>query len=208
MRFVSFQASIVAHPDHPKSADLAGLIDALLAGAIEFIVVGGASAVLHGALAMTQDLDIVYRMTPENFARLTTVLDRLQAYVRELGQRRLRPDASHLASGGQINLLTTLGPLDLLGRLHDGRGYDDLVPHSEVLSDAAGASHRSADTDRNQIQRRAREGSARHPDASRAAPRTRALVNGSTAPPSRGVCAPARLGPRVVEQCSTALLRR
>jgi hypothetical protein len=112
------------------------LIDALLAGAIEFIVVGGASAVLHGALTMTQDLDIVYRMTPENLARLSAVLDRLQAYVRELGQRRLRPDASHLASGGQINLLTTLGPLDLLGRLHDGRGYDDLVPHSEVLSDA------------------------------------------------------------------------
>lgn len=25
--------------------------------------------------------------------------------------------------------------MDLLGRLHDGRGYDQLLPHSEVLSD-------------------------------------------------------------------------
>jgi hypothetical protein len=40
-----------------------------------------------------------------------------------------------LTSGGQLNLLTTLGPLDLLGRLHDGRGYFELMPHSEVLSD-------------------------------------------------------------------------
>jgi len=42
-----------------------------------------------------------------------------------------------LAGGGQLDLLTTLGPLDLLGRLHDGRGYDELLPHSEVLSEGA-----------------------------------------------------------------------
>ena len=119
----------------PKRADLAGLIDALLSGRVEFIVVGGAGAVLHGALTMTQDLDIVHRMTPENAERLKSVLDRLDAYVREAGRRRIHPEITHLISGGQINLLTTLGPLDLLGRLHDGRGYDDLLPHSEVVSD-------------------------------------------------------------------------
>ncbi len=46
---------------HPKQADLAALIDALQAEGVEFIVVGGASAILHGALAMTQDLDVVHR---------------------------------------------------------------------------------------------------------------------------------------------------
>jgi hypothetical protein len=117
---------------HPKLTDLAALIDALLAGQIEFIVVGGASAILHGALAMTQDLDVVHNMAPANVARLAAELD---AIVRDPGERHLRPQPEHLSGGGQLNLLTTLGPLDLLGRLHDGRGYDELLPHSEMLSD-------------------------------------------------------------------------
>lgn len=120
---------------HPRQADLAGLIDALQDAAVEFIVVGGASAILHGALAMTQDLDIVHRLTAENVARLAAVLARLDAFVREPGDRRLRPQTAHLSSGGQLNLLTSLGPLDLLGRLHDDRGYDQLLAHSEVLTD-------------------------------------------------------------------------
>ena len=120
---------------HPKQADLAALIDALQAGGLEFIVVGGASAILHGALSMTQDLEVVHRLTSENLARLATVLTRLDAFVREPGQRWLRPAAEHLGAGDQLSLLTALGPLDLLGRLHDGRGYDELLPHSEVSTD-------------------------------------------------------------------------
>ena len=122
---------------YPQQADLAALIDALQAERVEFIVVGGASAILHGALAMTQDLDIVHRLTTENIARLATVLTRLDAFVREPRQRRLRPQAEHLGAGGQLNLLTSLGPLDLLGRLHDGRGYEELLAHSEVATDGA-----------------------------------------------------------------------
>ena len=60
---------------HPTHADLAGLVDALLGGAVDFIVVGGASAILHGALAMTQDLDVVHDMTvPSGTARGVAVL--------------------------------------------------------------------------------------------------------------------------------------
>jgi hypothetical protein len=51
---------------HPAQADLDALIQALLAANIEFIVVGGAAAVLHGAPITTQDLDIVRRRTAEN----------------------------------------------------------------------------------------------------------------------------------------------
>lgn len=119
----------------PVRADLGALVNALLASEVEFIIVGGAAAVLHGALAMTQDLDIVHRMTTENIHRLLDLLERLDAVVREPGTRRLKPNAAHLMSGGQLNLLTSLGPLDLLGRLHDGRDYEALLAHSELLSD-------------------------------------------------------------------------
>jgi hypothetical protein len=59
---------------HPKEADLEALIEALVNAQIEFIVVGGAAAVLHGAPTTTQDLDIVHHRTPENIARLATLL--------------------------------------------------------------------------------------------------------------------------------------
>ncbi len=120
---------------HPRQADLQSLIDALLDAGVEFIVVGGAAAVLHGALTMTQDLDIVHRRTAENVDRLKAVLDGLDAYAREPGTRRLRPSAADLIAGGQLNLTTSLGPLDPLGQLHDGRGFDELLPHSEILED-------------------------------------------------------------------------
>jgi hypothetical protein len=102
---------------------------------VEFVIVGGAAAVLHGAPTMTQDLEIVHRRTAENVDRLCAVLDRLDGYLREPGTRRLKPTATALASGGQFNLITVHGPLDSLGSLHDGRGYEELLPHTEVFED-------------------------------------------------------------------------
>jgi hypothetical protein len=102
---------------------------------VEFIVVGGGAAVLQGAPTTTLDLDIVHRQTPENVSRLMQLLSSLNAYIREAGDRRLRPDASLFLGQGQIRLSTDLGPLDPLCRLHDGRGYDELLQHSEVVTD-------------------------------------------------------------------------
>jgi hypothetical protein len=119
----------------PTTADFAALIDALLEADVDHIVVGGVGAILHGALAMTQDLDVVHRRTPENVARLMRVLEQLDAYVRDPAGRRLRPRAEHVAGAGQIQLVTMHGPLDLLGQLHDGRGFDELLAHSEWVSD-------------------------------------------------------------------------
>ena len=54
---------------HPKEADIGELIRVLVQGRVEFIVVGGAAAVIHGATITTEDLDIVHRRTPENADR-------------------------------------------------------------------------------------------------------------------------------------------
>ena len=37
--------------------------------------------------------------------------------------------------GGQLRTHTTAGPLDILWRLHDGRGYRDLVGQSCLLTE-------------------------------------------------------------------------
>src|SRR6185436_4185931 len=99
---------------HPASADHDGLVQALLGSGVEFIVVGGAAAVLHGAPITTQDLDIVHRRTPDNVRRLSDLLEKLDAVFRG---RDLRPSAELLAGHGQLNLSTTLGPLDPLCQL-------------------------------------------------------------------------------------------
>jgi len=92
---------------HPAQADLDALIQALLEADVEFIVVGGAAAVLHGAPITTQDLDIVHRRTAENVQRLVQLLAKLDATFRG---RDLRPSAELLAGRGQMNLSTKLGP--------------------------------------------------------------------------------------------------
>ena len=53
--------------------------------------------------------------------------------------RDLRPSAELLAGSGQLNLSTNLGPLDPLCVLHDGRGYEELLPHTTVLTDESSA---------------------------------------------------------------------
>ena len=115
---------------HPRVADLRGLLTALLDGHVEFIVIGGAAAILHGSSTTTQDLDVIHRRTEENVARLLAALARLDATIRELGDRKLRPDHQLLLHGRQPLLSTALGDLDTLCTLHDGRGYDELLPHS------------------------------------------------------------------------------
>jgi predicted nucleotidyltransferase len=119
----------------PRDTDVGELLRQLSDAGVEFIVVGGAAAVLHGAPITTEDLDIVHRRSPENVARLKTLLDGLDAYVRELANRRLPPHESALLGEGHVLLSTRLGPLDCLGTLIDGRGFEELASHSESIAD-------------------------------------------------------------------------
>src|SRR5579864_1367767 len=84
---------------------------------VDFIVVGGISAVLNGAPVNTLDLDIVHSRDTQNISRLLAALDELGAEYRDLGGRNLRPAESHLASKGHQLLLTRFGPLDVLGTI-------------------------------------------------------------------------------------------
>ncbi len=119
----------------PKQADLAALIESLTSAGVEFIVVGGAAAVLHGAPTSTIDLDIVHRQTVDNVSRLMSVLKRLDTIYRDPAGRHIVPTQDDLMGKGQLSLVTELGPLDPLCRLHDGRGFDELITHTVILSD-------------------------------------------------------------------------
>lgn len=119
----------------PTETDAGALLAALVGGGVEFIVVGGAAAVLHGASTATQDLDVVFRRSLDNAERLLTVLEELDARIRDATGRELRPSAELLNKGRQILLSTRLGPLDCLGELHDGRDYEAIASQTVSMSD-------------------------------------------------------------------------
>jgi predicted nucleotidyltransferase len=111
------------------SATLRALHD----GGVDFILVGGLAAVLNGAPVNTFDIDVVHSRETANIDRLLSVLDALDAVFRMQPERRLKPNASHLASTGHVNLITRHGPLDLLGTIGRGLGYQELIPRSVEL---------------------------------------------------------------------------
>jgi len=106
------------------------VVRALAEARVDFVIVGCLAAVLDGAPIATLDVDIVHSREPENLDRLHGVLGRLDAFFRIQPERRIRPETSHLAGFGHLNLSTRHGPLDLLGTIGRGRGYEDLLPHT------------------------------------------------------------------------------
>jgi len=80
------------------SPDFMALLRALADHQAHFIVVGGVSAVLHGAPVTTFDLDVVHSRTPENVSRLLAALDDMDAYYRGRGEKRFRPSRDYLTT--------------------------------------------------------------------------------------------------------------
>lgn len=119
-------------------SDFLAVLRALREGGVEFAVVGGLAAVLNGAPVSTFDLDIVPARDEENVARLVRVLDSIDAIYRMQPERRLKPDAGHLTSSGHHNLITSCGPLDVLGTIGRGLGYEDLLPRTIEMETGGG----------------------------------------------------------------------
>jgi len=116
-----------------QTPDFLELLKTLVLYGVDFIIVGGVSAVLQGAPVTTFDLDLVHSRTPDNLERLYQALVDLDAYYREPAGRRLRPEPKHLSSSGHHLLMTRAGPLDLLGTIGAGRSYEDLLENTNEL---------------------------------------------------------------------------
>jgi hypothetical protein len=67
---------------------------------VDFIIVGGVSAVLHGAPVTKFDLDVVHARDRENVIRLLSALEEFDAVYRVQPERQLRPN----------------GPLGMIGK--------------------------------------------------------------------------------------------
>lgn len=116
-----------------SSADLGALLDALMASGVEFILVGALAAVAQGAPITTLDLDIVHRQTDENIQKLLTFLISIGARHRRPDDKVIKPNKRDLMGSGHALFLTRLGPLDVLGAIEEGRGFDSLLEDTEEI---------------------------------------------------------------------------
>lgn len=111
--------------------DFQALLKALAGSGVEFIIVGGAAATVHGSARLTQDLDLVYSRKPDNIRRLTDALAPHRPYLRGAPPALpFRLDAETMERGLNFTLTTDLGDLDLLGEITGGGGYAQLLPQT------------------------------------------------------------------------------
>src|SRR5260221_1007240 len=117
-----------------QEPDLIETLRSLCERGIQFILVGGLAAVLNGAPVHTYDVDVVYAQGQGSIERLLSFLQEIDAVFRIQPERRLRPTASHLSAGGHLNLMTSLGHLDLLGTIGQQLSFSDLLPLSHEMA--------------------------------------------------------------------------
>lgn len=107
--------------------DVEQLLAVLLASGVEFVLVGGVAAAVHGSEQLTKDLDVFAVFTVENMTRLLAALRPLHprnAARPDLGE--LTADPAELARYRNLYLLTDLGRLDVLGELPPLGGYAEV----------------------------------------------------------------------------------
>ncbi len=112
--------------------DNSGLLQRLSDANIEFVIVGGVAAVLHGASTVTRDLDVCATLSDENLQKLRNAFGDLHPVHRISSPRMSFLDTpAPGASLQNLYLQTDLGALDLLGTI-TGVGDLDQVRASAV----------------------------------------------------------------------------
>jgi hypothetical protein len=114
--------------------DFERLIGVLVDGKVDFVIVGGVAATLHGSARLTTDLDVVYSRSRENIKKLVSALSTMTPYLRGAPPGLpFRLDAETVRAGLNFTLTTDAGPLDLLGEIAGGFNYEALRKRSIVV---------------------------------------------------------------------------
>jgi hypothetical protein len=112
-------------------ADFGAILERLASHEVDFIVIGGLAASLHGSAYVTQDVDICYGRSESSIERLCRSLTGLHPALRGAPEGLpFRFDPQTVKAGLSFTLSTDLGPLDLLGEVSPFGGFDLLKPHA------------------------------------------------------------------------------
>jgi hypothetical protein len=131
------------HPDQRSAPSLTKPLDAysivacLNRQGVEYVLIGGLAAVLHGSPQVTFAADICPARDPENLEHLATALREMRARLRAADAPERLPfpcDAGFLAGVQMFNLVTDHGDLDLSFEPSGTGGYPDLIRDASSMT--------------------------------------------------------------------------
>ena len=109
-------------------------VQTLVDGKVEFVIIGGWSAILHGSAYNTNDLDICYSREPKNLERLAKALAPFHPRLRDLPpELPFVWDAATLRNGTVFTRLTDLGAIDLFAEVAGLGGFDEAKRNSVLV---------------------------------------------------------------------------
>jgi hypothetical protein len=109
------------------------LLAKLIEAEVEFVLVGGLAAAIHGSSLTTRDVDVCCRFTAANLMRLQRALEGLHPV------HRMRPDLpvaltpEGCADLRNLYIKTDFGILDCLGFVLGVGDYDAVLAHSTII---------------------------------------------------------------------------
>ena len=110
------------------------LLEHLSRQGVDYVVIGGIAAVLHGSERNTFDLDVCPAQDPANLQALGAALLEIDARLRGIEDDvPFVPDARTLGGVELLTLDTTLGPLDLIMRPPGSAPYEALRRRAERM---------------------------------------------------------------------------
>lgn len=116
-------------------ATLEDVVRILDAKGVQFIVIDGWAAIVHGVARSTNDVDVVYSRDAKNIACVAEAMKDIHPYPRGAPKGLpFRWNAKTIRAGLNFTLTTDRGDIDLLAEVPGGGTYDLLLPNSRQFT--------------------------------------------------------------------------
>ena len=117
-----------------RPPDFEAIIRHLCSEKVEFVIIGGMAAALHGSAYITVDVDISYDRSPQNLDHLARALAAIHARLRDAPpDLPFRPDPDTLKAGLNFTFMTDLGDIDIFGEVTGLGLCSEVIKQSEEM---------------------------------------------------------------------------
>ena len=114
--------------------DFFGVLEVLIRREVQFVLIGGLAARLHGSPTVTIDVDICPAQDTDNLDRLAEALREMDAQLRSVSEKvPFTLDSKTLTRSTNLTLITSRGALDVLGAPAGTTGYRELAANAITL---------------------------------------------------------------------------
>ena len=114
--------------------DLQVLLKTLVHSPVDFVLIGGFAAVLHGCNQSTRDIDICIVYSPEQIQLLRETLKNFHPQHRmDKEKTSFLEEPKELATVHDFHLITDLGTLDVISHIKGVGDYYDVLKNSDEI---------------------------------------------------------------------------